>query len=183
VPWTFIERPDTRTTNVRLGIWLFLASEAMFFGSLFSAYVLLRAGGATWGSAAIDDRAAALVNTGILLAASLALHPVIRLARTPALAVSAMLAAVFLAFKLADYDAKLSAGLVPAANVLLASWFVLTAVHALHVAAGIVANAWVALASRRVAPAHAAARMQALRLYWYFVDLVWIGIVIAYHYL
>ena len=41
IPWTYDPRPDTRTTNVRVGMWLFLASEAMFFGSLFSAYVLL----------------------------------------------------------------------------------------------------------------------------------------------
>ena len=46
IPWTYEARPDTRTTNVRLGMWLFLASEAMLFGSLFSAYVLLRTGSA-----------------------------------------------------------------------------------------------------------------------------------------
>ena len=32
IPWTYEPRPDTRTTNVRVGMWLFLASEAMFFG-------------------------------------------------------------------------------------------------------------------------------------------------------
>ena len=43
--YMYERRPDTNTTSIRLGTWLFLASEAMFFGSLFSAYVLLRAGG------------------------------------------------------------------------------------------------------------------------------------------
>ena len=33
------ERPDTGLTNGKLGIWLFLASEVMLFGGLFSAYV------------------------------------------------------------------------------------------------------------------------------------------------
>ena len=39
-------RPDTGVTNGKLGMWLFLASEVMLFGGLFSAYVLLRVGAA-----------------------------------------------------------------------------------------------------------------------------------------
>lgn len=53
LPWTHDVRADTGTTSVRLGMWLFLASEAMFFASLFSAYVLLRTGSATWPDAAV----------------------------------------------------------------------------------------------------------------------------------
>jgi len=48
IRWSHSERPDTRTSNVRLGMWLFLASEAMLFGSLFSGYVLLRSSSAEW---------------------------------------------------------------------------------------------------------------------------------------
>ena len=48
LPWTHDVRADTGTTNVRLGMWLFLASEAMFFASLVSAYVLLRTRSASW---------------------------------------------------------------------------------------------------------------------------------------
>ena len=43
--YMYERRPDTNTTSIRVGTWLFLASEAMLFASLFSAYVLLRAGG------------------------------------------------------------------------------------------------------------------------------------------
>ena len=68
IPWTYDERPDTRTTNVRLGVWLFLASESMFFGSLFSAYVLLRSGAESWPDAgSILDGRLALLNTVLLL--------------------------------------------------------------------------------------------------------------------
>ena len=42
IPYIVDERPDTGLTNVKLGIWLFLASEVMLFGALFSSYVLLR---------------------------------------------------------------------------------------------------------------------------------------------
>ncbi len=44
IPYTIESRPDTGLYNAKLGIWLFLASEVMLFGGLFSAYVLLRVG-------------------------------------------------------------------------------------------------------------------------------------------
>src|SRR5580698_8966559 len=44
IPYTIKSRPDTGIYNAKLGIWLFLASEVMLFGGLFSAYVLLRTG-------------------------------------------------------------------------------------------------------------------------------------------
>ena len=44
IPYTTEHRPDTGLYNAKLGIWLFLASEVMLFGGLFSAYVLLRVG-------------------------------------------------------------------------------------------------------------------------------------------
>jgi cytochrome c oxidase subunit III len=42
IPYTIKARPDTGLYNAKLGIWLFLASEVMLFGGLFSAYILLR---------------------------------------------------------------------------------------------------------------------------------------------
>jgi cytochrome c oxidase subunit 3 len=44
IPYTVQNRPDTGIYNAKVGIWLFLASEVMLFGGLFSAYVLLRTG-------------------------------------------------------------------------------------------------------------------------------------------
>jgi len=44
IPYTIENRPDTGLYNAKLGIWLFLASEVMLFGGLFSAYILLRVG-------------------------------------------------------------------------------------------------------------------------------------------
>lgn len=44
IPYTVEARPDTGLYNAKLGIWLFLASEVMLFGGLFSAYILLRVG-------------------------------------------------------------------------------------------------------------------------------------------
>lgn len=42
IPYTVTARPDTGLWNAKVGIWLFLASEIMLFGGLFSAYVFLR---------------------------------------------------------------------------------------------------------------------------------------------
>src|SRR5712671_2034578 len=44
IPYTTQSRPDTGLYNAKLGIWLFLASEVMLFGALFSTYILLRVG-------------------------------------------------------------------------------------------------------------------------------------------
>jgi len=44
IPYTSKVRPDTGLYNAKLGLWLFLASEVMLFGGLFSAYILLRVG-------------------------------------------------------------------------------------------------------------------------------------------
>jgi cytochrome c oxidase subunit III len=44
IPYTSQPRPDTGLYNAKVGIWLFLASEVMLFGALFSSYILLRVG-------------------------------------------------------------------------------------------------------------------------------------------
>ena len=48
IPFNEDLRPDTGLYNAKLGIWLFLASEVMLFGALFSSYIILRTGDPTW---------------------------------------------------------------------------------------------------------------------------------------
>ena len=48
IPYTVTPRRDTGLYNAKVGIWLFLASEVMLFGALFSSYVLLRVGADKW---------------------------------------------------------------------------------------------------------------------------------------
>src|ERR1700752_1577202 len=50
IPYKEAPRPDTGLFNAKVGIWLFLASEVMLFGALFSSYILLRVGApdGTW---------------------------------------------------------------------------------------------------------------------------------------
>ena len=71
IPFTVAARPDTGLHNAKLGVWLFLASEVMLFGALFSSYILLRVAAPEWphGSALLNVPLAT-VNTIILISSS-----------------------------------------------------------------------------------------------------------------
>jgi cytochrome c oxidase subunit 3 len=72
IPYTVSPRPDTGVYNAKLAIWLFLASEVMLFGGLFSAYVYLRMGGEEgyWPTGLLNVPVGTL-NTVILIASSI----------------------------------------------------------------------------------------------------------------
>src|SRR5579863_9115201 len=178
IPYTVERRVDTGVTNVTMGIWLFLASEVMLFGALFSAYTLLRVSALHWphGRDLLDVNAG-LTNTAVLLASSyLVWRARAGDARSAVrrLSESTLLALVFLGLKAEEYRGELSHGLVPAASTFLALYFTLTGLHAVHVIGGLVANVWTAAGLRRVGPALTAGRVHALSLYWTFVDIVWL---------
>ena len=173
IPWTFEPRPDSRTTNVRLGIWLFLASESMLFGSLFSAYVLLRTGSSSWA----DPRQWLSLPVLMLLTASLVVASV---TTRRWMWGSTAAGVIFLVVKAFEFAQMLNAGLHPAANLTTACWFVLTIMHWLHVAGGVCANVWIAKSAARLPGAHLAERLHALRLYWIFVDAIWVAILVSF---
>jgi len=69
----YIESPHplTGVTNGKLGIWLFLATEVMLFGGLFSAYIILRVGAPTWPqSDEVLNVPLATINTMVLIFSS-----------------------------------------------------------------------------------------------------------------
>src|SRR5688500_14108716 len=71
IPFTVHARPDTGLYNGKLGIWLFLASEVMLFGALFSALVLIRTSAPQWPRGAdILNVPLATLNTLILIFSS-----------------------------------------------------------------------------------------------------------------
>src|SRR6478672_11489205 len=71
IPYTVTARPDTGLWNAKVGIWLFLASEVMLFGGLFSAYVFLRldAAPSDWPHGLLNVPVGTM-NTAILIASS-----------------------------------------------------------------------------------------------------------------
>lgn len=72
IPYTVQPRQDTGLYNAKVGIWLFLASEVMLFGALFSSYVLLRVGAApgTWPQGLLNIPIGTL-NTLVLITSSI----------------------------------------------------------------------------------------------------------------
>jgi heme/copper-type cytochrome/quinol oxidase subunit 3 len=185
IPYAIERRPDTGVTNVTMGIWLFLASEVMLFGALFSAYALLRTSALTWPHGpSVLSVDAGMDNTVVLIAASLIFwrtRVTTGSTRVWRVVQSTTLAVIFLILKGREYANDVATGLVPGASTFLATYFVLTGLHAIHVAGGIVANTWLAIGARwdrSVGEALTAGRARALSLYWAFVDIVWLVILV-----
>jgi heme/copper-type cytochrome/quinol oxidase subunit 3 len=182
IPYTIEPRPDTGINNVRLGVWLFLASEVMLFGGLFSAYFTLRAGSTTPWTPLRQHIPPAALNTGLLLggsAAFLAARHAIRGGREGAYRAwmfgATLLPALFLPHKLMEYQHHWREGVSAATSAQWAMYFLLTGIHALHVAGGVAVNVWLASSTRDVP--RLVNRLSATALYWYFVDLVWLVLV------
>ena len=178
IPYTVEPRADTGLYNAKVGIWLFLASEVMLFGALFSAYALLRVSAANWPSGRetlnlLLGSINTVVRVGVTAMAWRGRSRPLSGARR-ALMVSSALALLFLFIKALEYGGEIRAGLVPSANTFLAMYFTLTGLHALHVIGGLIAHAW-ALAGR-AGEAMAVNRIRLLSLYWAFVDAVWLVI-------
>lgn len=72
IPYTTEIRRDTGLYNAKLGIWLFLASEVMLFGALFSSYILLRVGAdpGVWPHGLLNVKIGT-VNTIVLIVSSI----------------------------------------------------------------------------------------------------------------
>ncbi|MBI2897028.1 MAG: cytochrome c oxidase subunit 3 [Deltaproteobacteria bacterium] len=182
-----------------LGMWVFLATEVLFFGGALTVYAVYRLVYPAAFSAAsnhLDVRIGA-VNTVVLIGSSLTMAIAVWSARrngprstrmlVGSLAMTALLGSVFLAIKATEYSAKLAAGLFPGpafrfpgaharpAELFYSLYFVLTGLHALHLAIGIGVVAVVAArAARGRYDLEYHGPVEITGLYWHFVDVVWI---------
>lgn len=185
VPYGVQRRPDTGLYNAQLGIWLFIASEVMLFGAVFSGYALIRTGADAWphGPERLNVMLGA-TNTAILIASSV----------TMALAVRAfargnwkhgrllgvlttLLGLVFLAVKSLEYREHLVRGELPATDNFFAVYYTLTGLHALHVAGGLIVLAYLVgpgASLWRARPEQFTHRAAVAGIYWQFVDAIWI---------
>jgi heme/copper-type cytochrome/quinol oxidase subunit 3 len=173
----------TGIPNGKLGMWVFLASEVMFFTGLFGAYLVLRLGHPAWpGSEGHLNVWIGTANTLVLICSSTTIVLALAAAGRGALGASrgwllatVGLGSLFLVIKGFEYAAKFSHHILPSTNVFWSCYFVLTGFHALHVLGGIVFNLWVlAYARSRAAFAARGRRLEYAGLYWHFVDIVWI---------
>jgi cytochrome c oxidase subunit III len=172
-PWMYEPRDETRVTSLALGVWLAVASSTMLFGALFSSYVLLRTGSATWPDPRVMLSSGHTAAQGALLALATWYAGTRPLFTAFAGAAFVTVAATGLARTWAD-------GMVPAAHLMVACWYVLTGVHALHALGGTLGALRVAAHGAVASPAHRAERRRVLRLYWIFVSSVWVAILLCF---
>ena len=186
IPYNEEIRPDTGLYNAKLGIWLFLASEVMLFGGLFSAYILLRLTDPNWinyGQNALNVPLATL-NTVVLITSSVTMvmswvSLKLKDLKKYKMYMGATLICsfIFLIIKYFEYTAKFDHGLYPSTNNFLAVYFTITGLHALHIIGGIVVNGYFygpGIKMWDTEPERFTNRIEIAGLYWHFVDLVWI---------
>jgi cytochrome c oxidase subunit III len=185
IRYTTEVRPDTGLTNPKLGIWLFLASEVMLFGSAFASYVLLRVGAQTWpDQSAVLNVPLAALNTLLLITSSVTIvlaWAALKNARLRKyrlfMGLTLLGGAGFLVVKAFEYGDKLQHGLLPSTSIFYALYFTMTGLHVVHVIAGMVVNAYLwgpGAAMWRTQPARFTNRVEIAGIYWHFVDVIWI---------
>jgi len=166
----------------KVGMWVFLATDAMGFAGLLLAYALLRARAAAWPDPAVRfDRGLAGLLTLVLLVSGATMTSAIAAAKAERwalarrlLIVTGGLGLVFALGQLIEFRA-----LVVARHVGLATdhaaglFFVIAGYHGLHVIVGVALLLGFALGGRHSARN---ASIEAAALYWHFVDVAWIVI-------
>jgi cytochrome c oxidase subunit 3 len=171
------ERRDHRV----FGMWLFLASEIMFFTAFFASYIVIRS--ASKGSIVQPlDKVMGAINTTVLITSSLTMALGVlaskrgdRKALMNWLAATFGLACMFLVIKFFEYSAHFREGVYPGTDIFHAFYFLITGFHGIHVLGGMVTLAilWFR-AKRGDFNTEYNDPIEIAGLYWHFVDLVWI---------
>jgi cytochrome c oxidase subunit 3 len=190
------ESHEQQSQAAALGMWAFLVQEVMFFGGLFTVYLVYRTlhpSAFLAGSAHLPVDLGTL-NTAILIGSSLTMALAVRAAQLERgrdaarfIAATMALALAFLGVKSVEYGHKWHDSLVPGLNwdpgpgadphlnLFYALYFVMTGCHALHMLIGLALMVFVARKAWRGGYSRANhVGIECLGLYWHFVDLVWI---------
>ena len=185
IPYTVEPRPDTGLYNAKLGIWLFLASEVMLFGALFSTLILLRTGAESWPSGhEILNVPLATVNTMVLISSSVTMvlaWAALRLNNFGKfrlwLGTTFGCGVIFMIIKAIEYGSKFEHHHYPSTDNFYATYFTMTGLHGLHVLGGMIMFAYFwgpGSKMWKTKPEQFTNRIEVVGLYWHFVDLVWI---------
>jgi len=187
---------EQRETAATFGMWIFLATEVLFFGVLFAGYTVSRVQHAEAFILAgrHTDVLLGSINTAVLLTSSLTMALAVRAGsvgwrRSCAawLVLTAVLGVAFLAIKGYEWHEDWLQGLVPGLRFAYSGpdapgvelffflYFVMTGLHALHLTIGILVIAVMALlAARGRFSAAYHTPIVLTGLYWHFIDVVWI---------
>jgi heme/copper-type cytochrome/quinol oxidase subunit 3 len=179
--------PPTSTglNTWKVGFWVFIGSETLFFGALISTYMVYR-GQSVVGPYPLDvfDLALTTLSTFVLLMSSLAVVLALeflqqgrrRLALFWTMAII-VLGAGFLGFQAYEFTHFYREGLTLQGNLFGSTFFILTGFHGAHVTIGVVwlLFLWFDMYRGRLLPQDSL-RLEIAGLYWHFVDIVWIVI-------
>jgi heme/copper-type cytochrome/quinol oxidase subunit 3 len=184
IPYSTHARADTGVYNGKLGVWLMIASSAMLFGGLVSAFVFLRNGDPNWPdpSRYINVGVGAASTIPLVLssvAAVFAAHWARR--ENPrahwALVTMFMLGIVFLIAQGLIMLQVQRQGYLPSTNNFLGICFVLTSVHGIHVLIVTLVVAFHGSTMTNLTqsdPVRFANRVEVTATYWHFVTAVWL---------
>ena len=178
------EHSSLGVDNRKLGIWTFLASEALLFSALIGTFIT-QAHQSKSGPFPRDVLSLPLVsiNTFILIASSLAMVTALSHAQEGNrrktitwLIATAALGLAFLGGQAFELYHLYANQLSMSRNLFGASFFTLTGTHGLHVLSGVI---WIIMMTIQVlqhrgTDQQIALRIELLGLYWHFVDLIWI---------
>jgi len=179
------ENPSTipGLSTRKFTMWLFLASEVMFFTGLIATYIAIRFGGADWPivSQKLNVPLVAL-NTFILIVSSVtmvmafaAIENGDQKGLTKYLIATAALGALFVSIQGFEWSSLLAEGTSANTSLFGATFFTLTGFHGAHVSGGVLALLLVVFRSMRGRYTLADHQgIELMGLYWHYVDVVWI---------
>ena len=182
------ETPLTPDSWGKLGMWIFLAGDAVGFGTLLAAYGIMRATSADWPDPyEVLGINLTAVMTFLLICSSVTMVKALewlgkgdRGKAKMFLFFTALGGAIFVGCQAFEWTHLIERGLHINGNpwgaaLFGTSFFIVTGFHGLHVTAGVIyllAN--IGVVSRRPDPAASYNMVEIVGLYWHFVDLVWI---------
>jgi cytochrome c oxidase subunit 3 len=190
------ENLEQQSEATTLGMWVFLVTEILFFGGLFTTYLVYR----NWYPGAFAAAShemvvwAGTLNTVVLISSSLTMALAVRAAQlgdrrslVMLLAVTMVFGCVFLGVKAFEYRTEFVEHHVPGpgfefadpyvlqAQIFFSLYFLMTGLHALHMVIGLgIMAVMLWLSMRQPMSRVHANRIEISGLYWHFVDIVWI---------
>jgi cytochrome c oxidase subunit III len=176
--------PDSRAQRYRIGMWVGLASIAMMFTALSSAYIVRSASSNDWYPLAMPR--VLFLSTALILVSSVTLEVARRDLKSTVvghysrwLFFTALLGLAFLVSQLIAWRQLTAQGVYLSSNPHSSFFYLLTAAHALHLLGGLVALLYLIARTRRVLSVAALdakrrAVADAVSLYWHFMDVLWI---------
>ena len=168
----------------KVGMWVFLVSEVMFFTALIGSYIILRWGtGASWP----DPRTVLAIpitalNTFILICSSVSMVKAYAAATRDDqaglkrwLLLTVLGGATFVSVQAFEYHHLVEKGFLPSSGLFGSAFYTMTGFHGFHVTCGVISMIWVTIRAFRGKYAGGNYRgIETIGLYWHFVDLVWI---------